>query len=109
MVATLVKGGRWRRAVEVFLNDHGFSTVPRGLGYAGDDITATRRDLALSIEAKNHQRWAPAAWVDQAVEQAPKGAVPVVFAHRRGKTRPADGYVIMRGKDFITLIGDLDA
>lgn len=103
---TLAKGNRWRRRCEVWLQGLGFVTTPRGLGYAGDDITADRDDLALSIEAKHHNKITLAAFVDQAVDNA-GDRIPVVIVHRKGRAEVDDAYVVIPGSQFRRLISRL--
>lgn len=101
------KGSAWRREVELLLVRAGFTTVVRGLGFAGDDILASRPGLTLSVEAKNHRALDLAEWIDQAEGNAPDHAVAVVVAHRRGRAEPEDGYVVMSGRAFTRLVRGL--
>lgn len=102
------KGSRWRRAVSCWLDEHGFTTRFRGIGEAGDDITAHRGRLELSVEAKNWRTVDLAGWVGQAQSNAPAGAVPVVIAHRKGHASVNDSYVILSGREFARLVTLLD-
>jgi len=102
-VATIRKGGAWRRVVELWLQDHGFDTTCRGLGFAGDDIVAVRGPLALSVEAKNDKSMALAAFVDQAHANAGV-AVPIVVAHRRNHATADGAYFILTGRAFAQLL-----
>lgn len=107
MLATQRKGSNWQRAVFRYLTAAGMLCKRRSLGEAGDDITAQRvrrHSLTLSVECKNHNKIDLAGWVTQAEKQAPLGQIPVVWAKRRGKSSPADGYVIMSGDRFATLL-----
>ena len=101
------KGNAWRRAIVNTLTRHGHRTQVRGLGYPGDDITVPGTRPALSIEAKNWKSTDLAGWVDQAERQCPPLSLPVVWAHRRGKADPEDGYVVMTGRAFLRLIEEL--
>ena len=101
---TLVKGNTWRRAVDLWLGAAGFITQVRGLGYPGDDIAAIRGPVALSVEAKNHRAINLAGWVDQAEGNATGAQIPVVVAHRKGKSSVDDAYVVMSGRAFARLI-----
>ena len=103
------KGWAWRREVELWLMDDGFDCTTRGIGFTGDDIFATRDALRLSIEAKNHQEIRLAQFVDQSVRQAcmypPElGVLPVTVIHRKGRTSPDNGYVVMPGWGFLALM-----
>ena len=103
-MSNVSKGSRWRRAVEVWLNEAGHITHSRPWMEPGDDITVYTSPLPLSVEAKDQRALALAAWVDQARKNAPRGAIPVVIAHRLGHTSPDMAYVIMSGSDFRRLI-----
>lgn len=105
MTATHRKGSAFRRLIQSYLEAHGFACEFRGIGDTGDDITARRYDVVLSVECKNRARMELAAWVDQAVEQAPLGQVPVVIHKRRGKAHPGDQYVTLTLDDFLALVG----
>lgn len=58
------------------------------------------------IEAKSTARTELAAWVAEAKAEAINARVPfgVVWAKRKGKTSPADGYVVMDGSTFADLL-----
>ena len=104
------KGSRWRRAVHAWFEAAGFPATSRGIGYAGDDVTVHVLDkddniyIVLSVEAKDVARIDLAGWLAQARGNATDAQVPVVIAHRRGKTAVDDGYVVMAGADFMRLI-----
>ena len=106
------KGSRWRRAVHAWFEGAGFHAISRGIGYAGDDITVTvpldnvvrLNDIVLSIEAKDVARIDMPGWLAQARDNATAQQIPVVVAHRKGKTAVDDGYVILAGVDFLRLL-----
>ena len=100
------KGRAWARAVEVMLNGAGFHTHKRPLGEAGDDITARRGDLELSVEAKNHKSITLAAFLDQAEGNARSDQHAVVIAHRPGRASAEDGYVVMSAAGFMALLDE---
>lgn len=106
MINTHAKGGKFRHEVELWLQDAGFTTTVRGLGFAGDDIVAVRDLLALSIEAKNQRAIELARFVDQAVANAGL-AIPVVVVHRKGRASVDDAYVVLPGAAFVQLITEL--
>lgn len=106
-MSTIDKGSRWRLKVQTFLNELGYSTSARAWMKPGDDITASRGMLELSIEVKDHRALNLASWVDQAERQAPAGAIPVVVAHRLGKASVAEAYVILSGRAFAELLESL--
>ena len=106
-MSTITKGSRWRLLAQRFLEALGYETTARGWMDAGDDITARRGMLELSVECKDHRALNLAGWVDQAARNAPDGAIPVVIAHRLGKASVADAYVIMSGRAFAELLESL--
>lgn len=98
------KGSAWRYLVQNFLEDIGMAVTRRGIGDAGDDLTATMTGMNLSVEAKNHRQIRLAEFVDQAEQQAPEDAIPIVFVHRPNKASVDDGYVVMSGRAFRRLL-----
>jgi hypothetical protein len=98
------KGTAWESAIVAYLNGAGFSVERRTQAGAHDkgDVAG----LPLVIEAKNCRATELAAWVDEAVREARNAGVAVgaVWHHRRGKASPGDGFVTMRGEDFVTLL-----
>src|SRR4051812_27086407 len=119
MTNTHVKGSRWRHSVELWLDDAGFITTVRGIGYSGDDLLAVRPGthsginvhagppLRLSVEAKNHKTITLSTFVDQAVKQAEdydEITLPVAVVHRPGRAEVDDAYVVMPGWCFIELV-----
>jgi hypothetical protein len=100
------KGTAWETAICRYLVESGFPGVERR-ALAG---VADRGDIAgltdWVIEAKNCARTELGSWVDEAAIEAANADVPygVVWHHRRGKGSPADGFVTMRGADFVQLL-----
>lgn len=106
MSAARAKGTRWESAIVAFLRVAGFVQAERrALGGARD-----RGDVAgipgVVIEAKSAARLDLAGWLAEAeAERVNDGAVyGVVWAKRRGKASPADGYVVMSGRAFVELL-----
>lgn len=106
-MSTITKGTRWRRQVELYLQAAGYETSSKAWMEPGDDITARRGMLELSVECKDHRALALASWVDQAERQAPEGAIPIVVSHRLGKAGVAEAYVILSGRSFADLLESL--
>lgn len=106
-MSTITKGTHWRRKVQDWLSGLGYECTGKGWMQPGDDITAIRGMLALSIEAKDHRVLSLATWVDQAERQCPDDQIPVVIAHRLGKSKAEDAYVIMSGRAFGELLESL--
>ena len=100
------RGTRWETAIVSYLRSEGAVQVERRARTGAKD----RGDLAglpgVVVEAKNAQRTELAAWLSEAKREANHdGAdIGVVWAHRRGKGSPADGYVVMDGATFVRLL-----
>jgi hypothetical protein len=108
------KGSGWERALVDFLAVHRIEATRIPAGASND-----RGDLFIpiiewpSIDAKNYSSYAGqlGGWVDRAEEQATNAGrrFGIVWLKRRGKANPANAYVVMSGKAFMTLmsmIGD---
>jgi hypothetical protein len=103
-------GTKWESAVVAYLNARGWVHAERRTLSGNLD----RGDINLGngapvvIECKHHNRLELAAWLDEAADEAANAHVPlgVVWAHRKGKASPADGYVVMSGEAFATLLRD---
>lgn len=100
------KGTRWESELVDTFHRAGFPHVERrALNGASD-----RGDLAgipgLVVEAKDQARHSFAEWLDEAEQEATNDgdAHGVVWAHRRGKARGEDGYVVMTGATFLSLL-----
>jgi hypothetical protein len=104
---TTTKGTRWRRQVQDWLESLGYECQAKPWMAPGDDMTATRGMLTLSVETKDHRALSLASWVDQAERQCPDGQIPVVVAHRLGKAKPESSYVILSGAAFAELLESL--
>jgi hypothetical protein len=105
MSASKAKGTAWESRIVQYLRESGLPAVERrALNGATDkgDIAG----LPLVIEAKNCKTTALAAWVDEATAEARNAGAPVgvVWHHRRGKASPGEGFVTMRGEDFLVLL-----
>jgi len=103
------KGWAWRRQIELWMTEHGFTCTTRGVGFSGDDIYAQLDGLRLSVEAKNHLEIRLSEFTDQAVRQAAMyppelGVLPIVVIHRKGRPDPANGYVVLPGWAFLELV-----
>jgi hypothetical protein len=105
MSASKAKGTRWEGEIVAYLHGAGFPHIERRTQSGAHD-KGDIAGLPLVIEAKNCRATELAAWVDEAVAEArnAKVAVGVVWHHRRGKASPGDGFVTMRGEDFVTLL-----
>jgi hypothetical protein len=98
------RGRRFQTLIRQWLEDEGCNVVE--LGGAGLEST----DLLvlgspnLSCEIKNVSRLDLSGWLDQACEQAPKGALPVVIHKRRGRASAGESYVTLRLEDLRRLL-----
>lgn len=100
------KGTAWETAIVTHLQAHGATHAERrALAGANDkgDVTGIP---GVVIEAKSAARLELGVWLAEAhAERANAGAaLGVVWAKRRGKAQPADGYVVMDGATFTHLL-----
>lgn len=100
------RGTAWESAIVATLNANGWPHAERRrLGGRHDrgDIAGV---IGVVIEAKNAKRTELAEWVDEAEVEAANdgGSVGVVWAHRKGRGKPEDGYVVMTGAGFMRLL-----
>lgn len=86
--AQRLKGRRAEAEVAALLRAAGFTV--RGLEAGGDHV-AVGHGLTLHVEVKRQERGFRAAWLTQAVNDAPPGARPVVI-YRRSRTPWAIAY-----------------
>lgn len=64
--------------------------------------------LPIIIEAKNEKTYKLAEWVEEANKEGDNThSLGVVWAHRKGKSNPTDGYVVMDGLTFIKLLMEI--
>lgn len=67
-------------------------------------------DFRLHIEAKNQKAWRIGAWLEQALSEVKKGAIPIVVFHRHQKveggkiTVPVEDFVTLRLSDFLEIV-----
>lgn len=100
------KGTGWESAIVDYLRSLGWLHVERRALNGNQD----RGDIAgipgVVIEAKACKAIDLAGWVDEAqAERANDGAdLGAVWAKRRGKGSPGDGYVVLPGHAFAALL-----
>lgn len=99
---TTSKGSAWVLKVRRLLESRGLHVTRRQWRDAGDDLQVMSH--RLSIECKDWSSYAFGTWVDQAVKQSPGHLIPIVWAHRKGRASAEDGFVVMRGHDFLELL-----
>ena len=100
------KGTTWESAIVDYLRGRGaIHAERRALNGASD-----RGDIAgvpsVVMEAKNAASVKLGVWVSEMrAEVANDGAaVGAVWIKRRGKSSPGDGYVVITGDDWVTLL-----
>jgi hypothetical protein len=102
------KGTSWETAIVTFLRPF-FPWADRvPLSGARDRGDVTVGPGSPVIEAKNQNRLSWAEWLDEAEAEARNAGAPfgVVWAKRRGKASPGDGYVLMSGHTYVKLMHD---
>ena len=107
MSAGKQKGTRHESNIVAFLREHGFTFADRvPLSGSRDRGDVTLGPGSPVIEAKNQSRHSFAEWLDECNAEAANAHAPfgVVWAHRRGKGSPGDGYVVMDGHTFVKLL-----
>lgn len=100
------KGTSWESAIVGYLREHGAPHAERrALGGSKD-----RGDIAgipgVVIEAKSAARVELGQWTAEAeAERVNDGAdLAAVWIKKRGKTSPADGYVVLSGATLVQLL-----
>lgn len=100
------KGTGWESAIVAYLRAGGVPMAERR-ALAG---RADRGDVAgipgVVIEAKAERAVDLAGWLTEAHQERDNdgAAIGVVWAKRRLKAQPADGYVVMDGQTFVQLL-----
>lgn len=109
MSASKAKGTAWESAIVAYLREHGAPHAERRTLTGAKDKGDISGIPGLVIEAKNAARADWATWVDEATKEATNvapGTLGVVWAKRRGRTSPADGYVMLTGAQLVTLLAE---
>ena len=106
MSKSKAKGTAWETKIVNHLRGNGFPHAERRTLSGSDDKGDINAAPGLVIEAKNQARHSWAEWLDEAVTEAANadGALGLVWAHRRGKSSPADAYVVMDGATATRLL-----
>jgi hypothetical protein len=100
------KGTRWESRIVDYLRERGWPHAERRTLNGSKDQGDISGIIGVVIEAKDQARHSLAEWLDEAnVERDNASAdLGVVWAHRRGKSSPRDGYVVMDGDTFTWLL-----
>lgn len=106
MSASRRKGTSWESAVVAYLQHRGWLFAERRALAGNKD----RGDIAgipgVVIEAKSVKTITLASFVDEATAEAVNDGADlgVAWIKRRGKSSPADGFVVMSGETFTWLL-----
>lgn len=106
MTAGRARGTRWETRIVDYLRLRGVPHAERRARNGAKDRGDIAGIVGVVIEAKSTARTQLAVWLDEAeTERANDGAaLAVVWAHRRGKGSPGQGYVVMTGDTLIKLL-----
>lgn len=106
MSAARAKGTAWESAIVDFLTRHGFPHAERRALNGALDKGDIAGIPGVVIEAKNCKTITLGAFVDEANRERDNAAacIGVAWVKRRGKASAADGYVVMDGPTFLTLL-----
>lgn len=105
-----IKGTRFESAVVDLFQARGYRNVERralaGNTDRGDIAGVTFHGTPVVIEAKAVTKIDLAGWTAEATTEARNAGTPlgVVWAKRVGRASPLDGYVVMTGHMFLTLL-----
>lgn len=100
------RGTKWESAIVDYMRGTGFPHAERRTLSGSDDRGDINAAPGLVIEAKSQSRHSFAEWLDEATTEAANAdaAIGLVWAHRRGKSSPAQGYVVMTGETCTRLL-----
>ena len=106
MSTARAKGTAWESVIVAYLKSEGFVMAERrALAGALDkgDIAGIH---GVVIEAKNTKAINLAQFIDETKAEVANAEADfgVAWIKRRGKTAPAEGYVVMTGEDFIKVL-----
>jgi hypothetical protein len=107
MSAARAKGTKWETTIVNFLQQHGFTWADRiPLSGSKDRCDVTIGPGGPVIEGKNLKQAEWGKGLDEANKGAANARAPfgVLWAHRRGKGSPGDGFVVMDGHTFVKLL-----
>lgn len=106
MSASRAKGTSWESAVVAYLQSVGWPHAERRAMRGAHDRGDVAGVVGLVCECKRAARVELAAWLDEAKAEAAHapGDKGVVWFHRRGRSSPGDGFVLMDGVTFVALL-----
>jgi hypothetical protein len=100
-------GTLWETAIVAFLNASGWPYAERrALNGNQDKGDITGIPGGPVIEAKNAARIQLAEWTKETEAEVKNAGAPfgALWIKRRGKSSPADGYVVLSGSAFVHLL-----
>lgn len=108
MSASRAKGTAWESAIVGYLLGRGWPHAERRALNGSQDKGDIAGILGWVIEAKNARAITLAEWAKEleAEVRNAKAHGGVLWIKRRGKSSPADGYVVMDGTTFTRLLGE---
>lgn len=106
MSASKDKGTAWESAIVAYLVDNGWLHVERRALRGTKDQGDISGLPGLVIEAKNERAVELGQYMNEVEAECrnAKANVGAAWLHRRGRSSPAHGYVVMTGKSFIYLL-----
>ncbi|MGI8701638.1 MAG: hypothetical protein ACR2JU_10625 [Nocardioidaceae bacterium] len=106
MNASKRKGTSWESAIVGYLRERGWPYAERRALSGNRDRGDVAGIAGVVIEAKAAKALDLAGWTAEAeAERVNDGAhLAAVWVKRRGKGSPADGYVLLDGRTFVSLL-----
>lgn len=104
-------GTAWETRIVRYLHSVGLPHVERRALRGARDCGDIAGLPGVCIEAKNHRRVQLSVWLDEAEKEGRNAGavVSVVWFHRPGKASAGDGYVLMSGAQFASIVLGADA
>jgi hypothetical protein len=103
--ASRARGTGWESAIVTYLQARGWPNAERRALRGAHDRGDIAGLVGICIEAKRAARVELAGWLDEAHTQARhRDDIGVVWFHRRGRSSPSDGFVLMDGAAFVDLL-----
>lgn len=108
MSANKRRGTAWESAIVAYLVSRGWLHAERRALAGAKDRGDIAGVVGVVIEAKSATRVELAAWLDEANAEAvnDRARLGAVWFKRRGKASPRDGFVLMDGETFTSLLRD---
>jgi len=102
------RGTGWESDIVVYLKLHGWRYAERRALNGSQDRGDVAGIPGVVIEAKNVKAITLSAFIDEATHEAKNdgAGIGVAWIKRRGKASPADGYIVMDGATFVSMLHD---